>query len=204
MQAEQVNLRALIVSYAFPPTGGAGVARPLKLAKFLPEFGITPAVLTASNPSVPLRDESLLTDVAPQLEIVTAPTLRTRLRSQEGGLASRRAGAETRHRRPAQIGWCQRGEGDARAGRPGVVAARCSSRAEQAPRAGCRRRRVDHRATVLVVSARAPRASSRNRRRARLSRRVEDAARNLRDERPRHCQGLGRRSSGACCAVQMR
>ena len=68
-------MRALIVSYFFPPTGGAGVGRPLKLAKYLPDFGVTPTILTASNPSVPLRDESLLRDVDPAMEIVRAPTL---------------------------------------------------------------------------------------------------------------------------------
>ena len=51
------------------------MARPLKLAKFLPEFDVRPAVLTASNPSVPVIDESLLADVDPSLEIVRAPTL---------------------------------------------------------------------------------------------------------------------------------
>ena len=36
-------MRALIVSYAFPPVGGAGVQRVLKLVKYLPAHGIEPA-----------------------------------------------------------------------------------------------------------------------------------------------------------------
>jgi glycosyltransferase involved in cell wall biosynthesis len=68
-------LRALLVSYAFPPTGGVSVGRASKLAKYLPEHGVRPAVLTASNPSVPLKDESLLRDVSPGLEILRSRTL---------------------------------------------------------------------------------------------------------------------------------
>jgi glycosyltransferase involved in cell wall biosynthesis len=67
-------VRALLVTYVFPPVGGAGVARTLKLAKYLPDHGVTPAVLTAANPSVPLHDPSLLGDVRPDLEILRART----------------------------------------------------------------------------------------------------------------------------------
>jgi glycosyltransferase involved in cell wall biosynthesis len=68
-------LRALLVSYAFPPVGGAGVQRVLKLVKYLPLYGVVPSVLTVENPSVPLRDASLERDVAPSTEILRAPTL---------------------------------------------------------------------------------------------------------------------------------
>jgi glycosyltransferase involved in cell wall biosynthesis len=69
------ELRALIVAYSFPPSGGAGVGRPVKLVKYLGLHGVRPAVLTASNPSSPLRDESLLADVPPGTEVVRVPTL---------------------------------------------------------------------------------------------------------------------------------
>jgi glycosyltransferase involved in cell wall biosynthesis len=69
------HLRALIVSYAFPPVGGAGVQRVLKLVKYLPSHGVTPAVLTVTNPSVPLRDESLARDIPVHTEILRASTL---------------------------------------------------------------------------------------------------------------------------------
>jgi glycosyltransferase involved in cell wall biosynthesis len=68
------NLRALLVSYAFPPVGGAGVQRVLKLVKYLPCHGVTAAVLTVANPSVPVRDESLDRDVPELTEILRAPT----------------------------------------------------------------------------------------------------------------------------------
>ncbi len=75
MGASQDSLRALLLTYAWPPTGGVGVARVLKLAKYLPDHGVTPAVLTVSNPSVPLQDPSLARDIRPGLEVLRAPTL---------------------------------------------------------------------------------------------------------------------------------
>ncbi len=68
-------LRALLVSYAFPPVGGAGVQRVATLAKYLPPTGVRPTVLTVSNPSVPVRDESLLADLPPEAQLVRVRTL---------------------------------------------------------------------------------------------------------------------------------
>lgn len=67
-------MRALIVTYQFPPVGGAGVQRVTKLVKYLVHHGVEPTVLTCSNPSVPLRDESLLADLPPQVSIVRTRT----------------------------------------------------------------------------------------------------------------------------------
>ncbi len=67
-------LRSLVVSYAFPPVGGAGVQRVLKLVKYLPSHGVTPTVLTVDNPSVPVHDESLGRDVPELTEVLRAPT----------------------------------------------------------------------------------------------------------------------------------
>ena len=67
-------LKALLVSYLFPPVGGAGVARVLKFAKYLPRHGVEPTVLTAENPSVPVVDSSRLADVA-GLRVIRARTL---------------------------------------------------------------------------------------------------------------------------------
>ena len=69
------DARALMVCYPWPPTGGAGVQRILKLTKYLPEYGIEPSVLTAANPSVPLRDDSLQRDVRPEMDVIRARTL---------------------------------------------------------------------------------------------------------------------------------
>lgn len=68
------DLRALVVSYAFPPVGGAGVQRVLKLVKYLPRCGIEASVLTARDASVPVRDSSLERDIPPGTEILRART----------------------------------------------------------------------------------------------------------------------------------
>lgn len=67
--------RVLLVSYHFPPVGGAGVQRPAKFARYLPEFGWDVSVLQAANPSVPLLDPSLLADLPSDLVVAKARTL---------------------------------------------------------------------------------------------------------------------------------
>src|SRR5689334_6733937 len=67
-------LRALVVSYVFPPVGGAGVQRVLKLVKYLPEHGVHADVLTAKDPSVPVQDGSLGRDVPAATVVVRART----------------------------------------------------------------------------------------------------------------------------------
>lgn len=66
--------RVLIVSYVFPPVGGAGVQRVTKFVKYLSQFGWLPSVLTVANPSVPLQDPSLLADIPPETIIRKAKT----------------------------------------------------------------------------------------------------------------------------------
>lgn len=66
--------RVLFISYAFPPTGGGGVQRPVKFARYLPRHGWQPTMLTVANPSVPVSDAALLKDVDPELPIVRART----------------------------------------------------------------------------------------------------------------------------------
>ena len=59
--------RVLMISSAFPPTGGAGVQRSAKFAKYLPRFGWRPVVWSASRLSRLPYDESLLADLPPDL-----------------------------------------------------------------------------------------------------------------------------------------
>ena len=68
-------LRVLVVSYSFPPVGGAGVQRMLKLVKYLPAHGVLPSVLTVERPSVPVMDPSLLAEVPEEVAILRARTL---------------------------------------------------------------------------------------------------------------------------------
>jgi glycosyltransferase involved in cell wall biosynthesis len=52
-------VKALIVSFYFPPAGGGGVQRPLKLAQYLPAMGIETHVLAPDDPRWLHRDEGL-------------------------------------------------------------------------------------------------------------------------------------------------
>jgi len=52
-------VKALIVSFYFPPAGGGGVQRPLKLAQYLPAMGIETHVLAPDDPRWIHRDDGL-------------------------------------------------------------------------------------------------------------------------------------------------
>lgn len=65
--------RVLIITYYWPPSGGAGVQRMLKLVKYIREFGWEPIVYTAENASYPVLDHSLLADVPDGTEIWKHP-----------------------------------------------------------------------------------------------------------------------------------
>jgi glycosyltransferase involved in cell wall biosynthesis len=65
--------RVLIITYYWPPSGGAGVQRWLKFAKYLPEFGWQPIIYTPSNPESPAVDESLLKDIHPDTIVLKQP-----------------------------------------------------------------------------------------------------------------------------------
>lgn len=56
--------KVLIITYYWPPAGGPGVQRWLKFVKYLPEFDVEPIVYVPENPSYPLLDEKLLSDVS--------------------------------------------------------------------------------------------------------------------------------------------
>jgi glycosyltransferase involved in cell wall biosynthesis len=64
--------RVLLISYAFPPVGGAGVQRATKFTKYLGQFGWQPTVLTVANPSVPVLDRSLEADLPADVSVVRA------------------------------------------------------------------------------------------------------------------------------------
>jgi glycosyltransferase involved in cell wall biosynthesis len=55
--------KVLIITYYWPPAGGAGVQRALKFVKYLPQFGWEPIVLTVKNADSPVDDETLFNDI---------------------------------------------------------------------------------------------------------------------------------------------
>lgn len=61
--------RVLVVTYYFPPVGGVGVQRTLKYVTYLPRWGWQPVVVAPRDPGSPIRDESLMAEVRPDLEI---------------------------------------------------------------------------------------------------------------------------------------
>jgi glycosyltransferase involved in cell wall biosynthesis len=67
------NKRVLIITYYWPPSGGSGVQRWLKFAKYLPEFDWEPVIFTPENPDFDLKDESLMKEINPQLEVIKFP-----------------------------------------------------------------------------------------------------------------------------------
>lgn len=66
-----MSRRVLIITYYWPPSGGAGVQRWLKFAKYLTDFGWEPVIYTPENPEVPVYDASLLKDVNPKITVLT-------------------------------------------------------------------------------------------------------------------------------------
>ncbi|MCL3780218.1 glycosyl transferase family 1 [Prolixibacteraceae bacterium JC049] len=65
--------KVLIITYYWPPSGGAGVQRWLKFAKYLPENGWQPIIYTPSNPENPIEDHSLVKEVPDEAIILKQP-----------------------------------------------------------------------------------------------------------------------------------
>ncbi len=62
--------KILIITYYWPPAGGPGVQRWLKFTKYLPDLGYEPHVYCPENPSYPILDESLLTEINPAVKVI--------------------------------------------------------------------------------------------------------------------------------------
>ena len=65
--------RVLIITYYWPPSGGSGVQRWLKMSKYLPENGWQPVIYTAENAEYPVEDKSLEKDVTLEAEVIRRP-----------------------------------------------------------------------------------------------------------------------------------
>ena len=65
--------KILIITYYFPPAGGPGVQRWLKFVKYLPDFNIQPIVYIPENPTYPIVDEKLVTEISDKAIILKQP-----------------------------------------------------------------------------------------------------------------------------------
>jgi len=92
--------RVLLVSYFFPPLGGGGMLRALKLAKYLPAAGWEPEVLGADDPRYHLRDEAALGEV--DCPVHRAPARRYPSAARLLGVG---AGASAGLKGPSGSGW---------------------------------------------------------------------------------------------------
>lgn len=76
----------LIICYGFPPIGGGGVPRPLKMAKYLGEFGWKVHVLTVDPAYHATLDPTLLAQLPPEVAIYRAKEIP--LLPKRGGAAA--------------------------------------------------------------------------------------------------------------------
>jgi glycosyltransferase involved in cell wall biosynthesis len=64
----------LMIAYYFPPMGGAGVQRTLKFARYLPEFGWRPYILTVKDKSK-IRDTSMIEELPVETSVTRTDIL---------------------------------------------------------------------------------------------------------------------------------
>lgn len=65
--------KVLIITYYWPPSGGAGVQRWLKFVKYLRLYGWEPVVYTPENPEPPAFDETLAREIPEGTVVVKRP-----------------------------------------------------------------------------------------------------------------------------------
>jgi hypothetical protein len=101
----------LLISYYFPPDGGAGVYRPLRFVRQLPAMGWHPSVITVNGDGHDRYDPGLLKSVPEGIEIVRVSdrdvwraiqTKRTRRFEQRVEAGASRTQLEAAHHRPVR------------------------------------------------------------------------------------------------------
>ena len=65
--------KLLIITYYWPPAGGPGVQRWLKFVKYLPDFDVQPIVYVPENPTYPIVDSNLVSEVSDKAIILKTP-----------------------------------------------------------------------------------------------------------------------------------
>ncbi|MEO5907483.1 MAG: glycosyltransferase [Saprospiraceae bacterium] len=69
------NKRALFITYYWPPAGGIGVLRCLKIIKYIREFGWEPVIYTASDAQYPSFDYTNEKDIPAGVEVLKRPII---------------------------------------------------------------------------------------------------------------------------------
>ncbi len=67
--------KVLIITYYWPPSGGAGVQRWLKFSKYLRNYDWEPVIFTPENPEAPAIDNSLEKDIPVGTTIIKLPII---------------------------------------------------------------------------------------------------------------------------------
>ena len=67
--------RVLVVTYYWPPSGGSGVQRWVKFAKYLPQEGWQPVIYTPENPEYTAIDHTLEAEIPHTVEIIRRPII---------------------------------------------------------------------------------------------------------------------------------
>jgi glycosyltransferase involved in cell wall biosynthesis len=67
--------KVLIITYYWPPSGGAGVQRWLKFSKYLRDFGWEPVIYSPENPEAPAIDNSLEKDIPEGILVIKRPII---------------------------------------------------------------------------------------------------------------------------------
>ena len=62
--------KVLFITFYWPPSGKATLHWPLKIIKYLPEFGWQPSVLTVKEDTFSAKDESLLSEIDENLDVI--------------------------------------------------------------------------------------------------------------------------------------
>ena len=84
-----MNRSVLIVTPFFAPQNHSAMFRAYKLAKYLPQFGWKPIVLTVDTQYLYNEDASLIPDLPQEVEVVRAPYVEPSLRGLRMALGGR-------------------------------------------------------------------------------------------------------------------
>jgi glycosyltransferase involved in cell wall biosynthesis len=74
-QAAKRRRKILIFAYFFPPIGGAGVQRTVKFAKYLPDEGWDPTIVTVHSRAYWMADPSLAQELGPRVSVLRTKSL---------------------------------------------------------------------------------------------------------------------------------